>query len=222
MEPEDVRRRSDEPVAEGASSEQRARDVFAFTVEVAERGDLRWAYFGPNSATVFGRSVGTGAPLPDLLEKHTHPEDLPAARHMLDAARSAPTEVELRIIGGDDATRWISWRLVPRPAGGRLFVDGVATEITARQALSRSRAAVTAELEQERRRDVAREYAAAIRDAHDEILQRLFAAGLRLQLLRSRLNDGEAHAAAAIGFQLDQAVADLRELVKNLDAASRG
>ncbi len=205
------------------TTDARPRDVFAFTVEIPDDGPSRWVYFGPNCATVFGRKVGPTAPLAELLELYSFPEDLPTARDMLAATRAGePTEVELRIVGLDESIRWVSWRLVPRTVDGRLLVDGVATEITARQSLSMSRAAAAEDgMEDELRREAARQYATAIRDAHDEILQRLFAAGLRLQMLRSRLDETDAHAVAAIGFQLDQAAADLRELIKNLDSASR-
>src|SRR4051794_34853567 len=68
------------------------------------------------------------------------------------------------------------------------------------------------------RLEVRRNHALAVRVANDGVLQRLFAAGLRLQMLQRRLDTTDAHAASAIAFQLDQAATDLRELILGLNA----
>ena len=54
------------------------------------------------------------------------------------------------------------------------------------------------------------------------VLQRLFAAGLRLQVLKRGLTDTEAHAVTAIAFQLDQAATDLREVIIDLTSVADG
>ena len=195
-------------------------DVFAFTVQVTGDEALEWRYFGPNSATVFGAPVSSDESLVGLVERHAHPEDLPAVRELEQAALAGqPLEVEIRILGGDGAERWISWRSVPRRVDGALHVDGVATDVSSRHSLGRSRRDLEqANEEYARQVDLRRRHALAVRDANDNVLQRIFAAGLRLQILRRKLDDVEAHAASTIAFQLDQAATDLRELILDLNA----
>jgi hypothetical protein len=153
------------------------------------------------------------------MRRHAHIEDLVTVSEFLNGVSTGRrTEVEVRIDGGDGTTRWVSWRAVPRQVGGKLFVDGVATDVSARHSLGRSRRELVEAQEQYSREiDVRREHALAVRDANDNVLQRLFAAGLRLQMLQRRLGEVEAHAASAIAFQLDQAASDLRELILNLN-----
>lgn len=195
-------------------------DVFAFTVRVSEEAGLEWRYFGPNSAAVFGVPVSPEETLVGLVQRHAHPEDLLAVRELESAALAGqPREVEIRIVGGDGVERWISWRSVPRRVEGALLVDGVATDVSSRHSLGRSRRDLEeANEEYTRQVDLRRRHALAIRDANDNVLQRIFAAGLRLQILRRKLDDVEAHAASTIAFQLDQAATDLRELILDLNA----
>jgi hypothetical protein len=113
----------------------------------------------------------------------------------------------------------VSWRAVPRELGGQLFVDGVATDVTARHSLGLSlQELAEAQDRFSRELGIRREHTVAVRDANDNVLQRLFAAGLRLQMLQRRLDSTDAHAASAIAFQLDQAATDLRGLIHNLNA----
>lgn len=195
-------------------------DVFAFTVRVSEDAGLEWRYFGPNSAAVFGVPVSSEETLVGLVERHAHPEDLLAVHELERAALAGqPREVEIRILGGDGVERWISWRSVPRRVEGALLVDGVATDVSSRHSLGRSRRDLEeANEEYTRQVDLRRRHALAVRDANDNVLQRIFAAGLRLQILRRKLDDVEAHAASTIAFQLDQAATDLRELILDLNA----
>jgi len=195
-------------------------DVFAFTVRVADGGSLQWLYFGPNSDAVFGGTVSDAGSLPELMRAQADPEDLLTVDSFVNAVSTGRrTEAELRIRGVDGATRWISWRAIPRRVGGQLFVDGVATDVTARYSLGQSRTEVAeAQDKYSRELEVRRNHALAVRDANDGVLQRLFAAGLRLQMLQRRLDSTDAHAASAIAFQLDQAATDLRELILGLNA----
>jgi signal transduction histidine kinase len=64
--------------------------------------------------------------------------------------------------------------------------------------------------------DTARDHALLVREANDNVLQRLFAARLRLEMLRRKLDDPEAHAVSTIEFQLEQASTDLREVIRGL------
>src|SRR3954469_1708998 len=209
---------------EGLQQAMSLVDVFAFTVRVAEGGLLEWLYFGPNSDAVFGRTVSDAGPLPQLMREHADPDDLATVDAFVNGVSTGcRTEVDLRIHGVDGATRWISWRAVPRRVGGQLYVDGVATDVPARHSLGQSRAEVAeAHDKYSRELEVRRNHALAVRDANDGVLQRLFAAGLRLQMLQPRLDTTDAHAASAIAFQLDQAATDLRELIHGLNAFIEG
>jgi PAS domain-containing protein len=195
-------------------------DVFAFTVRVDGTGAFAWLYFGPNSETIFGGHVSDTLPLPQLMREHAGSEDHGTIDAFLESVVAGErTEVEIRVAGVDGATRWVSWRAVPRELGGQLFVDGVATDVTARHSLGLSlQELAEAQDRFSRELGVRREHTVAVRDANDNVLQRLFAAGLRLQMLQRRLDSTDAHAASAIAFQLDQAATDLRGLIHNLNA----
>ena len=199
-------------------------DVFAFTVEVTGDEELEWRYFGPNSATVFGAPVSSDEALVPLVERHVHPDDLSAVRELEQAALAGrPLEVETRLLAADGTERWVSWRTVPRTVDGALHVDGVATDVSSRHSLGRSRRDLEqANEEYARQVDLRRRHALAVRDANDNVLQRIFAAGLRLRVLQRGLNDVGSHAAEAIAFQLDQAATDLRELILDLNAVIGG
>lgn len=194
-------------------------DVFAYTVEVSEQGDFSWCYFGPNSAAVFGGPVTADESLTSLMRRHVHPDDeLAVSAFERAVAMGNRLEIEVRIVGLDRTTRWVSWRSVPRRTDGTLYVDGVATDVSARHSLGQSRHDLaTAHAQYTRAVDLRRRHALVVRDANDNVLQRLFAAGLRLQMLRRKLDDAEAHAASTIAFQLDQAATDLRELIIDLN-----
>lgn len=195
-------------------------DVFSFTVRVSRDGDGTscWEYFGPNSHAVFGEGIYPDQPLTDLLTRYVDPDDL-AEMHRFTQAfnKGLQTESELRLVGSDGVTRWISVRIKPRWDDGTLFMDGVATDVSARRAIERSNEAVVTN---HGHGQSLREHALKVREANDAVLQRLFAAGLRLQMLKSKLDDAEAHAVTAIVFQLDQATNDLREIVQGLHAVA--
>ena len=194
-------------------------DVFAFTVEVFADGEFAWLYFGPNSDAVFGEAVSTESPLMSLLRRHVLREDRFAVLEFEQAVLAGrPAEIEVRVLGRDKVTRWVSWRGVPRRSGGHLYVDGVATDVSVRHSLGRTRQDLRqAQVQYFRQADMVRENALVVRDANDNVLQRIFAAGLRLQMLQQRLGDVDAHAAAAIAFQLDQAATDTREIIQGLN-----
>jgi signal transduction histidine kinase len=198
-------------------------DVFSFTVEVGEGSAFEWAYFGPNSAVLFGGAVSARELTFDqLLLSRCLSEDLVEADALLAAAAAGGTaEAQLRMQGVDGAVRWISWRVMPRRVGGRLALDGVATDVSSRRLGRTFHDLLKGQLHAEHESELVREHAAIVRDANDGVLQRLFAAGLRLRMLQRSLDDVGSHAAEAIAFQLDQASADLRHTIRELDAFSR-
>jgi hypothetical protein len=198
-------------------------DVFAYTVCVAGDRTLHWRYFGPNSHEIFGEAIYPDEPLSVLLAKHAHPDDADDVRaFVLALAKGRSVDTELRIVGVDGITRWISWRTDPRWTDGALYVDGVATDVSARHAVWHSNDEATTDRDEgDGPRQTLQEHAVAVREANDAVLQRLFAAGLRLQMLKGKLGEVEAHAVTAIAFQLDQAANDLREVIQGLDAVAK-
>lgn len=194
-------------------------DVFALTVEVLPDLSLAWDYFGPNSHVIFGEDIKPHQPPTDLLLAHTHAEDQPAVRALLHAFRGGtPVEIQFRIVGRDSTLRWVAWRCVPRRDDGRLLVDAVATDVSARHKLGELRRELLHnQVRYVETIDAMRDHATLARDANDNVLQRLFAAGLRLRMLHKRLHDVDAHAAAAIAFQLDEAANDLRAGIHGLN-----
>ncbi len=199
-------------------------DVFSFTVDVVEGRAFEWAYFGPNSAALFGDAVCARTSTFDaLLRWRCLHEDTAEVESFLAAvAAGDPAEAQLRMQGVDGAVRWILWRVMPRVEGERLALDGVATDISSRRLGRTHHELLRVHLEQEQGDDLMREHAAVVRDANDAVLQRIFAAGLRLRMLQRGLDDVGSHAAEAIAFQLDQASTDLRQTIRELDAFSRG
>ena len=124
--------------------------------------------------------------------------------------------------GSDGAVRWVLWRVMARREDGRTYLDGVATDVSSRRLGLTHHAALLGHLEERLDSELLREHAAIVRDANDAVLQRIFAAGLRLRVLQRGLNDVGTHAAEAIAFQLDQAANDLRHTILELEALSRG
>ncbi len=198
-------------------------DVFAFTVAVGVDGAMEWCYLGPNSEAVLGHRAAASEPLSTLVAQHAHPDEADTVAELRRAlVEGRPLDTTIRFVASDGSSRWVSWRTRPRRVDGALHADGVATDVSARVAMERSRQRYA----QNRRRHLEqalllRQQAADVRDANDNVLQRVFAAGLRLQMLTRTLDEVEAHAATAIAFQLDQAATDLREVILTLDSLTR-
>jgi hypothetical protein len=198
-------------------------DVFSFTVDI-EGPAFAWAYFGPNSAVLFGDAVcARTTSFDQLLRARCLGEDLDDAEALLAAAAAGEkADAQLRMQGVDGAVRWVHWRVMPRRHGGRLAVDGVATDVSSRRLGRTHHGLLGAHLEKQHSADVVRAHAVRLRDANDGVIQRLFAAGLRLRMLQRGLDEVGSHAAEAIAFQLDQASADLRQTIRELEALTRG
>ena len=198
-------------------------DVFSFTVEVIE-DRFEWLYFGPNSEVLVGEQLcARNSSFDDLLRSRSLREDAGAvATFLVTATGGNACEVETRMQDADGAVRWVLWRVMPRREAGRTFLDGVATDVSSRRLGFTHHAALLGHLEQRHDSDVLREHAAIVRDANDAVLQRIFAAGLRLRVLQRGLNEVGSHAAEAIAFQLDQAAKDLRHTILELDNLSKG
>ena len=80
-------------------------------------------------------------------ERLIHPDDWPA--HLAHGERlrlGEPSEVTYRLRGYDGVTRWIHARTRPSAVGGRLFVDGIVSDVTVRVEAERALAAAQADL----------------------------------------------------------------------------
>jgi hypothetical protein len=199
-------------------------DVFSFTVEAVGGPGFEWLYFGPNSAVLLGDQLCARTTSFDtmLLTRCLQEDEGALATFLARAARGVTCEVELRMQAADGGVRWVLWRVMSRLDGGRTFLDGVATDVSSRKVAWTHHEALLGQLEQRLDSQLLSEYAAVVRDANDGVLQRIFAAGLRLRVLQRGLTDVGSHAVDAIAFQLDQAANDLRQTIVELDAVSRG
>ncbi|MFI5890431.1 ATP-binding protein [Actinoplanes sp. NPDC051513] len=107
---------------------------YVWTVEVRPSGKTRSVYASPNALGVFGGALPTGGDMNATVLGRVHPEDRPgfvAFHHELAAGRSG--EIECRFVGFDGVTRWIWTRAAARRESGRLFVDGISTDVSERR-----------------------------------------------------------------------------------------
>ncbi|GAA3382657.1 sensor histidine kinase [Cryptosporangium minutisporangium] len=113
---------------------------YVWTVEVCADGTIRSIYTSPNGTGVFGDALPTDLDLGGLMAARIHPDDRSLFLDFhtsIRAGRSA--EVECRVVGFDGLTRWIWTRGVTRWEDGRLFVDGICTNVTERRELTERR-----------------------------------------------------------------------------------
>ncbi|MEV0898471.1 PAS domain S-box protein [Actinoplanes sp. NPDC049802] len=124
-----------------------------WTVEVMPDGTVRSVYSSPGATGVFGGVLPTDSDMSRTLAERMHPDDLPtflAFHERIGSGR--PAEFECRVIGYDGRTRWVWTRGVTRHEDGRLYVDGISTNVTERRELADQREALLArEREQVRR-----------------------------------------------------------------------
>jgi PAS domain S-box-containing protein len=115
-------------------------DDNVWTIEITPDGRARSVYQSQDAAGVFGSRIPEGADISGLLLRHVHPEDLPAYTAFDEKVHAGvPAQVECRVIGLDGATRWIWIRSTPRREEGRLFADGISTDVTERHRLAEER-----------------------------------------------------------------------------------
>ncbi|MBG0816440.1 PAS domain S-box protein [Planomonospora sp. ID82291] len=115
-------------------------DDNVWSIEITPDGRARSVYQSQDAAGVFGDRVPAGADISDLLLRHVHPEDLPAYTAFDEKVRAGfPAQIECRVTGLDGATRWIWIRSTPRREDGRLFADGISTDVTERHRLAEER-----------------------------------------------------------------------------------
>jgi PAS domain S-box-containing protein len=121
----------------------------AFDRVVAQVNDYLWTfamppdgpptavYASPDSSGIFGGPLPAGTDFAMALAEHVHPDDradLGRLRATVMSGTAADAEVRLR--GVDGVTRWVWIRSVPRLEDGMLYIDGIATDVTARRELN--------------------------------------------------------------------------------------
>ncbi|MBG0826418.1 PAS domain S-box protein [Planomonospora sp. ID67723] len=126
---------------------------FVWTVEVTPDRRAPLIYTSPNSTGVFGGPIPPGTDILRLIKRHIHPDDVPA----FDSYRAAlaagePAEVEYRATGADGIVRWLWTRAIPRREDGRLFIDGITTDVTERHHLDEERERLLAQEQEQVRR----------------------------------------------------------------------
>lgn len=125
-------------------------DDYLYTNEHLSDGSRRSVYSGDNRARVMGGAVPPGADVATEWERRIVPEDWPLhLAHRDRLRRGEPSEVEYRLLGYDGVTRWVSARTRPSRVDGRLFVDGIVSDITSRVEAEQALRASQEELRQQ-------------------------------------------------------------------------
>ncbi|MBB5966488.1 signal transduction histidine kinase [Planomonospora venezuelensis] len=124
-----------------------------WTAEVTPDGSTHSVYQSQNAAPLFGRPLPEGADLAEVLTRQVHPDDQAAYAAFTRALRRGErAEIECRVRGLDDVTRWIWIRSTPRRDGEHLFIDGISTDVTERHRLAEQRDQLLAQQQQQVRR----------------------------------------------------------------------
>jgi hypothetical protein len=113
---------------------------YIWTVEIRPDGRVHSVYASPNGLGVFGGPLPTGGDLNVTGRELVHPDDRPAfvAFHQALAA-GEDSELECRFAGFDGVTRWVWTGATARREGGRLYVDGISTNVTDRREVAEAR-----------------------------------------------------------------------------------
>ncbi len=111
-----------------------AIDDYLYTNEHLPGGGRSSVFSGPNREKLMGGPVPTGSDVAREWERLIHPDDWDEhLAHRERLGRGEPSEVIYRLRGYDGRTRWIHARTRSHREHGRLFVDGIVSDITARR-----------------------------------------------------------------------------------------
>ncbi|MBG0833160.1 GAF domain-containing protein [Planomonospora sp. ID67723] len=153
------RRRAEELAAALATSRRHFEQVITqindnvWTAEVAPDGSMHSVYQSQNAAPLLGRPLPEDADLAEVLARRVHPDDRTAyAAFTAALGRGERADIECRIRGLDDVIRWIWIRATPRRDDGRLFIDGISTDVTERHRLAEQREQLLVQQQQQVRR----------------------------------------------------------------------
>ncbi|GAA3141922.1 hypothetical protein GCM10010466_36120 [Planomonospora alba] len=112
-------------------------DDNVWTIEILPDRRTRSVYQSQRAAGIFGDPVPGDADISGLMLRHVHPDDLADYASFDDRVRSGEAaQIECRFVGMDGVVRWIWIRSTPRREDGRLFADGISTDVTERHRLA--------------------------------------------------------------------------------------
>ena len=108
-------------------------DDYLYTNENLPDGSVRTIYSGPTRAGLMGGEPPPGTTLAAEWERMIHPDDRASYEaHREQLNRGERSDVLYRLQGYDGATRWLHGRSRPRDSDGRVFVDGIVSDVTRR------------------------------------------------------------------------------------------
>ena len=108
-------------------------DDYLYTNENLPDGSVRTIYSGPTRAGLMGGEPPPGTTLAAEWERMIHPDDRASYEaHRERLNRGERSDVLYRLQGYDGATRWLHGRSRPRDSDGRVFVDGIVSDVTRR------------------------------------------------------------------------------------------
>jgi PAS domain S-box-containing protein len=217
---------TDDPVLVDASpgrADASLSDVATTVVDAAPDGivvvdeDARIALVNPQAEKLFGYDAGSllGRSMHDLLPERfraAHSEHHAAYR---EAPRTRPMGTGLALFGRRrDGTEFpVEISLSPMSTGGRSLVVAIVRDVTARaEAEERLRTA-------EREVHTLEDHERIARDLHDVVIQQLFASGMTLQSVWSRVKDPEvARRLSAVIDDLDHTIREIRTVIFGLQS----
>ncbi|MDX6573311.1 MAG: hypothetical protein QOC86_2467, partial [Gaiellales bacterium] len=108
-----------------------AVDDYIYTNEHCADGSRRSVFSGPNREKLMGGQPPPGADTAAEWERLIHRDDWDAHLAHRNRLRSGePSQVRYRLRGYDGVTRWIEARSRPVHKDGRVFVDGIVSDVT--------------------------------------------------------------------------------------------
>lgn len=126
---------------------------YVWTFAIEPDGSRTAVYASPDSSGIFGGQLPADTDLAQAMAEQVHPDDRPVmARLRRTVLGGTAADAEVRVRGLDGVTRWVWIRSVPRPEDGRLYVDGIATDVTARRDLADRRERVLHDEQRQNRR----------------------------------------------------------------------
>jgi PAS domain S-box-containing protein len=126
---------------------------YVWTFALAPGARPRAVYASPDSSGILGGQLPAGTDIAMALAEHVHPDDRPIMAVLRDTVMGGTAaDAEVRLRGLDDVIRWVWIRSVPRQEGDMLYVDGIATDVTARRELAERREQVLRDQQQQNRR----------------------------------------------------------------------
>jgi diguanylate cyclase (GGDEF)-like protein len=126
-----------------------AIDDYIYTNEHCSDGSRRSVFSGPNREKLMGGHPPAGADTAAEWELLIHPDDWGEhLAHRERLRRGEPSLVRYRLNGYDGVTRWIEARSRPVHKDGRVFVDGIVSDVTRQVEAERQLAHARDQLEQ--------------------------------------------------------------------------